>query len=393
MSERAILHVDMDAFFAAVEVLDNPALRGRPVIVGGTPAGRGVVAAASYEARRFGVHSAMSAARAVKLCPNGVFLPPRHERYAAVSEQVFAVFRRYSPLVEPLSIDEAFLDVTGSQRLFGPAAQIGRAIKRCIQDEIGLTASVGVAPNKFLAKLGSELDKPDGFFVFTLENCRGILQDLPICRLWGVGQATERRLRRLGIEKVGDLPHASRRELDAILGRQADHLLALARGQDDRAVIPSHTARSIGHEVTFAEDIGDIDRLRNVLDELAAKVAHRLRRHGLVARTVQVKARFPDFTTLTRAATLREPTGSTADIRRTARELLDRRLSRQGRALRLLGVSARHLEPSPASPTELFVDPRAAREREIDTVLDRVHAKYGDKIRRGAGRKSRGVKP
>ncbi len=389
VDERAILHVDMDAFFAAVEVLDDPSLRGKPVIVGGTPEGRGVVAAASYEARVFGVHSAMSTARALLLCPQAVLLPGRHGRYGEVSRQIFAVFHEYTPLVEPLSVDEAFLDVTGCQRLFGPAERIGRLIKRRIREEIGLVASVGVAPNKFLAKLGSELDKPDGFFVFSRENCRAILGELPIGRLWGVGEVTERELERFGIRKIGDLWRIPEARLAEVFGDHARHLLHLSRGEDDRPVEPEQEAKSIGHEVTFPRDIADETELRGILDELAAKVARRLRRQGLLCRTVTLKARYADFTTPTRAETLPAATDATAAIRDTARQLLERRLGRRGRPLRLIGVSVSNLEQPGRAPATLFPDTTTAREKKIDTVLDQLHGKYGDKVRRGAMRRRR----
>jgi len=386
-SERKIIHVDMDAFFAAVEVLDDPSLRGKPVIVGGTPEGRGVVAAASYEARSFGVHSAMSAARAVKLCPHGVFLRGRRHRYAEVSQQILEIYRRYTPLVEPLSIDEAFLDVAGSQRLFGPAEKIGREIKRCIRQEIGLTASVGVAPNKFLAKLASDLDKPDGFFIITDGNLHSVLGDLPVTRLWGVGPATQKLLQRLGVVTIGDLLHLSRQELTSRLGEHGDHLWELANGIDERPVIPDHEAKSIGHEVTFAEDIGEAGELQDILDDLVAQVARRLRDHHLLARTVQLKARYPDFTTCTRAETLAEATDATVVMRDTARALLQRRLGRRGRPLRLLGVSVSNLVSAERDQAELFQDRRASRQRTLDRVLDQVQDKFGNHtMRRGTPR-------
>jgi DNA polymerase-4 len=386
---RAILHIDMDAFFAAVEVLDDPSLQGKPVIVGGTPEGRGVVAAASYEARAYGIHSAMSAARAVKLCPHGVFRRGRHRRYAAVSRQIFDLFTEYTPLVEPLSLDEAFLDVTGCQRLHGSAAQIGRTIKQRIREEIGLVASVGLAPNKFLAKLASDLDKPDGFFIFTAENCREILAGLPVCRLWGVGDVTQRRLERQGIRTIGDLQEMSPEDLTARFGDHAAHLYQLALGRDDRAVIPRSAAKSIGHETTFPADIADESELRAILDELVAKVARRLRSQRLTARTVSLKARYSDFTTVTRALTLPEPTAATAVLRDTARELLAHRLGRRGRPLRLIGVAVSKLKRRDEGPVELFTDQQVAREQKIDAVLDRVHSRFGSMIRRGTGRGSR----
>jgi len=382
VSARAILHVDMDAFYAAVEVLDQPALAGRPVIVGGTPEGRGVVAAASYEARRYGVHSAMPAAQAIRRCPHGVFLRPRMERYLEVSEQVFAIFRDYTPLVEPLSIDEAFLDVTGSTRLFGPGEAIGRALKARIRREVGLTASVGVASNKFLAKLASELEKPDGFVVIRPDEITARLDGLPVGKLWGVGQVTERELNRQGIRTIGDLRRAPRELLRARLGDHADHLVALAARRDERPVVPVHEAKSIGNALTFAEDIADPDALQDILDHLAEKVAWRLRRHGLRGRTVTLKARDPDFTTHTRSQTLPQPTQSTVEIRAVARELLNLRLDRRGRPLRLLGVTVSQFD-EPSAQGALFADPAAARDEALDRVVDRVNDRFGKVLRRG----------
>ncbi len=383
--QRAILHIDMDAFYASVEVLDDPSLRGKPVIVGGTPAGRGVVTAASYEAREFGVHSAMPAGRARRLCPDGIFLRGRMNRYVEISREIQAIFREFTDLVEPLSLDEAFLDVTGSRRLFGDAEQIGRHIKRRILDEVGLVASVGVAHNKFLAKLGSDLDKPDGFFVFTPENTRGVLRGLPVGRLWGVGRVTRKKLEGMGIETVADLLAYPAERLVTRLGDHAEHLLALALGQDDRPVVSGRGARSIGHEVTFDRDIGNADQLQGRLDEMAARVARRLRKQGLLARTVVLKARYADFTTKTRSQTLPEPTDSNTVLRNTARTLLRQRLGRRGRPLRLLGVTAANLEHPVPAQAELFAPVGPDRQRKLDNLLDAVQGRFGESaIRRGA---------
>lgn len=381
--DRAILHVDMDAFYASVEVLDDPSLRGKPVIVGGSAEGRGVVSAASYEARAFGVHSAMPAGRARRLCPHGVFLRGRMERYVEVSRQIFAVFRDFTPLVEGLSVDEAFLDVTGCRRLFGPAESIGRAIKQRIADEIGLTASVGLAPNKFLAKLASDLEKPDGFVVFAAADARRRLSVLPVGKLWGVGKVTEREMHTLGIRTVADLLATPRELLLRRFGDHARHLLELAVGHDERPVVPDHEAKSVGNEVTFAEDIADAHSLREVVDHLAEKVAWRLRKHHLKARTVTLKARYPDFTTHTRGHTLPHPTQSTTEIRQAARELLERRLERRGRPLRLVGVNASQLEPEAAAQGTLFDAPARARDARLDSVMDEVNERFGKVMRRG----------
>ncbi|MCP4572266.1 MAG: DNA polymerase IV [bacterium] len=383
---RAILHVDMDAFYASVEVLDDPSLRGLPVIVGGTPEGRGVVSAASYEARRYGVHSAMSAARARQLCPDGVFLRGRMERYAEISAAIFDVMRDFTPLVEPLSIDEAFLDVTGCRRLFGPPERLGRAVKDRIAADLGLTASVGLAPNKFLAKLASDLDKPDGFVVVPRDDVAGFLAPLEVTRLWGVGPATAKLLADMGIHKVADLLAHPRGALVDRWGDHARKLLELAVGRDERPVIPDHEAKSIGNETTFAVDVADQEHLEEILDHLADKVARRLRRHGLSARTVTLKARYTDFETHTRSATLPEATERTVVIRDAARDLLRRRLGRRGRPLRLVGVMTSNLTGGTPAQGKLFADPEQEHQRTLDQVMDRVHERFGAKLRRGLNR-------
>ena len=385
--ERAVLHVDMDAFYASVEVLDDPALRGRPVIVGGTPAGRGVVAAASYEARRYGVRSAMSAARARQLCPDGVFLRPRPDRYAELSRVVMDLLRGYTPLVEPLSIDEAFLDVSGCRRLLGPPPAIAADIKRRVKEQTGLTASVGAAANKFLAKLASDHGKPDGLVVIEPAAGRAFIAPLPIERLWGVGQVASQQLRAAGIERIGDLLARDADALAAAFGPHARHLRELAAAIDDRPVVPAHEAKSVGNELTFAEDIGDAARLREVCDGLADKVARRLRADDLRARTIVLKARYPDFTTVTRSLTLAEATAGGVELREAARELLERRLGRGRRPLRLLGVTAANLEHGPAAgQAVLFGEPARERDHRLDEVLDQVADRFGPLLRRGAPR-------
>jgi len=390
--QRAILHVDMDAFYASVEIMDNPSLAGKPVIVGGSAASRGVVSAASYEARRFGVHSAMSSARAHKLCPHGVFITPRMARYAELSHRIRAVFADYTPLVEPISLDEAFLDVTASRALFGGGEEIGRAIKRRIREEVGLVASVGVAPNKYLAKLASDLEKPDGFVVITADGAEARLAPLPVWRLWGVGKVTERALAKAGIATVGDLLRTPESRLEAIAGSYAPRLRQLARGIDDRPVVPDADARSIGAENTFAHDIADADALRRELDTLAERVATRARADGMPGHTVNLKARYADFTTVTRAATLPGATFDSVVIRDTARDLLEQRLGRRGRALRLLGVSLSNLVHEEELTRDLFSDTPAAkreatsRNRALDAVMDKLKERFGSGVVGRGGR-------
>jgi DNA polymerase-4 len=376
--QRTILHADLDAFFASVEVLDCPELRGKPVIVGGAPERRGVVAAASYEARAFGVRSAMSTRQALRLCPEAVLLPPRFDRYVEASRHVFAIFESYSPLVEPLSLDEAFLDLTGCERLLGPPEGVGRAIKDRVHRETGLVASVGIAPNKLLAKLASDLRKPDGFVVVRPGEEADFLADLPVGRLWGVGKVTQEALQKLGIALVRDLRQAPEDLLRRNFGPAgAAHLTAMAWGRDDRPVQPEGQAKSIGAETTFAEDVADAAELGRQLDLLVDRVAQRLRRHGLRASTARLKARYPDFATVTRSVALAAPACATSELRRVAREMLERRLGRAGRPLRLIGFTAAGLSRDGEGQIDLFGDPALARAERVDQLMDRLKAKHG----------------
>lgn len=347
MAARTILHVDMDAFFVSVELLDQPALRGRPVIVGGSGS-RGVVAAASYEARSYGVHSAMSSVRAQQLCPSAVFLDGRYHRYAEVSERVMAILGRYTPLVEPLSLDEAFLDVTGARRLHGSGAQIAATIRRRVLDEEGLTCSVGVATTKFVAKLATEAAKPSaspagpvfgtGVHVVEPGHELAFLHPLPVQALWGVGPATLARLQRLGVVTVGDLAERSVDVVVGALGAAAGaHLHALARGVDTRPVVPDRVPKSVSHEETFAHDHHRLETLDRELVRLADAVAARLRGQGLAGRTVSIKVRFGDFHTVTRAVTLDAPSASAPVLVRAARSLLSQVDPAPG--VRLLGLA------------------------------------------------------
>jgi DNA polymerase-4 len=349
---RTILHVDLDAFYASVEVLDNPALRGRPVLVGGTGP-RGVVAAASYEARRFGVHSAMPMARARRLCPAAVVLPPRFEVYGRKSRTVHEIFAAFTPLIEPIALDEAFLDVTGAVRLLGTGAEIGAAIRARIRAGTGLTASVGVAPNKLLAKLASDDAKPDGMLVVEPGTELAFLHPHPVSRLWGVGPATLRRLARFGVETIGDLAALPEATLVDALGRAHGALLhALAQGRDDRPVEPDRETKSIGQEETFPRDVADREALRRAVLRMAERVGSRLRDHGLAGRTVTLKVRFPDFRTITRSATLSEPFANSADIARLGLGLLEK--VDTGGGVRLLGVTVRNLTGAPVHQESLF---------------------------------------
>ena len=386
---RRILHVDMDEFFAAVEKLDNPDLRGKPILVGGDPAGRGVVSTASYEAREFGCHSAMPMAIAVRRCPDAVIIRPRHERYVEVSRQIFDIFERFTPLVEPLSIDEAFLDVTGSERLHGSAETIARKIQKTIHDELGLAASLGVAPNKFLAKLASDLEKPDGLTMITEQTIHEVLDPLPVGKLWGVGKRAAAELARLGIRTIGQM-----RAIDSgLLKRRfgdaaADHFLQLAGGIDDRPVTPDGQAKSIGQEITFAEDVGELDELKRVLLQQTEQVARRLRRAGLEARTITLKLREADFTTRTRSQTFGEATDLTDNLWQAAKGLLEAWARLELAPLRLIGVTASQLT-GVAGQLSLFDQGEdRAKMRRIDETVDRIVERFGnDAVHRGGGEK------
>jgi DNA polymerase-4 len=334
---RRILHVDMDAFYASVEQRDKPQLRGRPVAVGGDPDRRGVVAAASYEARAFGVHSAMSMARAVRLCPSLIIVHPDFARYKAASTTVFSIFREVTPLVEPLSLDEAYLDVTENAWGEPLARNVARRLKERIHTETGLTASAGVAPNKFLAKIASGWKKPDGLTVISPDRVEGFLQQLPVDALWGVGPVTARKLRSRGIERLVDVRRVPAEQLHAIVGSLADWLRQLAEGVDDRPVVPNRASKSSGSENTYPEDLTDIAVMREELREMAAHAVAWLVRKSLLARTVTIKVRYSDFTTVTRSHTA-APTRDETTIVRTAVQLLDR-TDAATRPVRLLGVS------------------------------------------------------
>ena len=372
-----ILHIDMDAFYAAIEQRDRPELRGRPVVVGGTPAGRGVVAAASYAARAHGIHSAMPAAQAKRLCPQTVFLPGRHGYYAQISQQIREIFQRYTPLVEPLSLDEAFLDVTRSERLFGPAADIGQRIKREIKDELRLTASVGVAANKFIAKVASDLDKPDGFVVVVPGSEQAFLDPLPVSRLWGVGRVANRTLQRLGIETIAQLRTQPHEALRQWFGRWGEHLWQLAHGVDPRPVVPDHQAKSVSQETTFVTDINDPDLLQAWLMELTEQVARRLRGHGLRGRTVQLKLRFADFKTITRARTLAQASDITKELWEAASALLLRHLPAQHDGLRLLGMGVSGFDRGSLQQGELFAEADRERHSQLDAISDAINERFG----------------
>jgi len=375
MDGRAILHVDMDAFYASVEQRDDPSLRGRPVIVGGT-GGRGVVAAASYEVRRFGVHSAMPVREALRRCPDAICVPPRIGHYAAVSEQIFAVFHEFTPLVQGLSLDEAFLDITASTRALGDAEHIAREIRRLVRARTELTASVGAAPNKLVAKIASDFGKPDGLVIVRPDEVRSLLDPMPIRRLFGLGAKTAPKVETLGIRTLGELRQASPARLRPIFGRYTERVQQRAAGIDNRPVVPDRDEKQISAEETFDTDIADHARLRAEIVRLADKACARLRARQLSAGCVTVKIRRGDFTTYTRQRRFEPPTQETRVITSLATALLDAWLASQPRsALRLLGVGVSEL--APATQLELFTAPQTARNRELDAAVDRIRERFG----------------
>ena len=377
-----ILHLDMDAFYASVEARDDPALAGRPLLVGGT-GGRGVVASASYEARAYGVHSAMPMTTALRRCPHAVVRAPDFARYGEVSGQVMEILRSVTPLVEPLSLDEAFLDVGGSVRLFGPPPEIGAHLRARIATELGLRASVGVAPNKFLAKLCSEHAKPDGLHHLRAGEVEAFLADLDVRELWGVGERTAEQLHRYGLRTVGDLAATRPETLARIVGDAAGaHLAELARGHDPRPVVPDEPAKAMSAEETFATDVDDLEVLRTELLRLAEKVARRLRRGCVAARTVTLKLRYANFQTVTRSRTLAVPTDQATALHREAVALLDAlRLERV--RVRLVGLGAANLVASDgARQLDLLA---ADRWGELERAADAARERFGaEAVTRGA---------
>jgi DNA polymerase-4 len=368
----------MDAFYASVEVLDDPSLAGKCVIVGGSRQ-RGVVTSASYEAREFGVHSAQPVATAMRLCPHGIFLPVRMSRYKEVSEIVFEIFHRFTPLVEPLSIDEAFLDVTGSGRLFGSAETVAREIKRLVRKEVGLTVSAGIASTKFVAKIASDLGKPDGLVRVAHEETKEFLGPLPITRLWGVGEVTYRALKRFGVTTIGDLGRVSSERLQREFGKHGAQLHLLSRGIDNRDVEPHRPAKSMGREETFPEDLTNREALNRELLSLATKVARRVRRHGLTGRTLTLKVKYSDFTLITRSLTLPETTNDAGQIYATCCNLLEDTEAGK-RPVRLLGIYLSRLTvPDQRGQMSLLDDEKGDRRREqLHDALDRLADKFGE---------------
>jgi nucleotidyltransferase/DNA polymerase involved in DNA repair len=377
---RVVLHVDMDAFYAAVEVRENPELAGKPLIIGHAGK-RGVVSTCSYEARAFGVRSAMPSVIAARLCPGATWLPGRMDLYVAVSRRLRRILDEAAPVVEPLSIDEAFLDMTGLAKDLTHGAAIARALKDRIRAEERLTASVGVAPNKFLAKLASDLEKPDGLCVFPQEDVPPRLWPLPVERLWGVGPKSAEVLRRGGLRTIGDIARVSEHALARLVGAgMAAHLRALAQGEDDRSVDAGHEAKSISEERTYGDDLTDPREIDRELLARSEGVARELRREGLAARTVHLKVRRGDFTTWTRATTLREPSNLADSIVDAARAMFRERIDLGGKGVRLLGVGVSGLAPEANATAGLFPDPKVERARKFAEAQDAVNDELGDDV-------------
>ena len=375
---RWILHIDMDAYFASIEQRDHPAYRNKPVIIGGLSS-RGVVATASYEARVYGIRSAMPMTEARRRCPDGIFLKPDINKYAAVSDQIRHIFEKFSPLVEPLSMDEAFLDVTGMEYLYKDATDMARQIKAAIKKELNLTASAGVAANKFLAKLASDLQKPDGLVTIHPGEELSLLAPMPVSKLWGVGHATASLLKKLQIETINDFRNTDVKILEHHLGTCAKDLYNLAWGRDNRPVIPDREAKSIGNENTFATDLRSIHEIKGVLLALSEKIGWRLRKAGLWGRTITIKVRFSSFRTVTRSLTLPSPIALDEIIYQTACEMLHKISLQEG--VRLLGITISKLGPE-SSQLSLFDDKEESNERQvkITAVMDQLKDKFGETI-------------
>ncbi len=376
-SESNILHVDMDAFFASVELRDRPELKGLPVVVGHS-GGRGVVTSATYEARKFGIHAAMSMTEALRRCPKAIFIEPNHEKYSEVSEKLQEIYLSFTPLVEPLSVDEAFLDVSGSRKLLGTPIEIGKKLREKVFQEENITCSVGIAPTKFIAKLASTRAKPDGLLVVSPKEVIDFLHPLPVGALWGVGGKTEEILKRLGLFKVSDIAHLSLKTLKRALGDGiAEHLYELSWGKDERSVETNELEKSVGNEETFSKDLDQAeDILREVL-RLSEKVAARLRQAGLMGRTITLKVRFSNFSTITRSKTLLDPTDVAKEIYEVAKSLFEGLKLDQVR-VRLVGVRVEKLVEEEQANRQLILGESEKGWREIDKASDKANARFGD---------------
>ena len=376
-----IIHLDMDAFYASVEEREHPELRGLPLVVGGPSKNRGVVAAANYAARKFDVFSAMPMSQATKLCPDLHILPVNMPLYVSVSKQIHEIFNRYTPEIEPLSLDEAFLDVTASLKLFGSAAEIARKIKDEIKQELQLVVSAGIAPNKFVAKIASDFDKPDGFVVVEEKDMQDFLDPLPVKRIWGVGKKTEQQLNNYGISTIKDIRNQSEKWLIERFGKHGEHIFRLANGRDKREVISDAKAKSISSENTFSEDISNRDTLISYLSYMTEQVAARLREKSHKGKTVNIKIRFHDFTTIVRSKTLHESTNQTEQIWQAVKMLFDAAVTTT-RPVRLLGVGVSSFNNETTHQGDLFSE--ESRYDELDEITDEINRRFGKlKIHRG----------
>jgi DNA polymerase IV len=372
-----ILHIDMDAFFALVEVRENPSLAGKQVIVG-YDGNRGVVLSATYEARKLGVHSAMPMSRALRLAPNAIVVEPDHEKYSEVSENVMAIFESITPLVQPLSVDEAFLDISGAQKLMGTPSQIGEVIRARVSDEQGITCSVGVASTMFVAKLATNFAKPDGLHVVPADKVIEFLHPLPIGALWGVGEKTAEQLSRLGLVNVSDIANTPVKTLARVIGQAAaEHLYELAWGRDPRTVTPNQAEKSIGAERTFESDMDDPEEILAQILDLSNKVAKRLRAANYFSRTITIKVRFADFTSVTRSKSLPASTDLATDIYATSKSLFEA-MNLQRARIRLVGVRATGLVPTSESSVQLEFSDRDSGWREAEEAIDQVAIKFGN---------------
>lgn len=378
--QRTILHVDMDAFFAAIEQRDNPEYRDKPLIVGADPdggKGRGVVSTCSYEARTFGIHSAMPIRTAYKLCPHGIYVWPNGKLYSMVSKRIMEIYNEFTDKVEPISIDEAFLDVTGSIKLFGDGAEIARKIKNRIKEKENLVASIGVAPNKYLAKIASDLDKPDGLVVVHPDKILEFLHPLPISRIWGAGKVTQKALHKMGIDTIGDLAKFPKDLLGKKLGKAGNHFYNLSHGIDMREVHIGERVKSISNEHTFSRDITDGEFVRKRLSALCDKVGFRLRKQNLLGKTIHLKLRYSDFSTITRNRTISSPTNETGVIQSIIRELFDKNYI-PGRTIRLIGIGVSGFENKGRAQLSLF-ESGNKKLKDLDALEDKIKIKFGTK--------------
>jgi len=395
---RYILHVDMDAFFAAIEQRDNPALLGKPVIVGSDPKGgkgRGVVSTCSYEARKFGIHSGQPISRAYKICPKGVFLSVDSEKYAQVSEEIYEIFYEFTPKVEMISVDEAFLDITGSHHLFGGPLETCKLLKSRIKEKTKLTASVGLAPIKMVAKIASDIDKPDGLVIVSEDKVLDFLWPLDIDKIWGLGKKSKVIFNDLGIKTIGDLANKDLKQVEQILGKNGEHFWALANGIDEREIETEGEAKSISNEHTFSEDAGDKRIIDTALISLCEKVSGRLRQEGLKGKTITLKIRLEGFLTFTRAKTLNKPTNFIDTIYKTIKELLDK-FNRKGKKVRLVGVKVSNFTAGEVQAT-LFEAKDEQKQERVHQAIDKIKNKFGREAIFRAGSKlasrQKGEKP